>query len=132
MAEATTLISEITALVLVIALALWAYGWAMRQKRVDEKEERDALDLFQWLNDEYVKVEPFTPTGADAADVGWRFIQCHQSEPRERVFYEHYRDDLLEATQDAIEALERGWDREVGLHAPGAVRPPRPWPRPLK
>jgi hypothetical protein len=49
------------------------------------------------------KLEPFDiPTGAGDADVGWRVVQYHGSEPRERVVAEVYSDDPRAAIDAAM------------------------------
>lgn len=51
----------------------------------------------------YWKLEPFEmPTGQGDADVGWRVVEFHQQEPRERVIAEVFKDD----PRAALEAAE--------------------------
>lgn len=58
------------------------------------------------IADNYWKLDPFDmPTpGGDDADVGWKVIQYHRGQPREREVAVVYRDDPREAIDAAMSA----------------------------
>lgn len=68
------------------------------------EDGRDGARL-DWLAREYWRLDPFDmPTGAGDADVGWRVLQYHGDEPRERIVAEVYTDDPRAAIDAAIAA----------------------------
>lgn len=76
------------------------------------------------------------PTGQGDADVGWRVIQHHMSEPTERVVSEVYKDDPRSAIRAAIARLERDpyctgplHEEDAGLAAQAAAKGDQPLPR---
>lgn len=64
--------------------------------------------LLDFLRDESLDLRCFDmPTGGDDADIGWRTVQHHMGEPRERVASEVYHDDPRAAIIAAMERLRR-------------------------
>lgn len=76
------------------------------------KEHAEMVDLLTWVEERKLKVDPFDmPTGQGDADVGWRISQYVQDRSKhaggERVIYEHFKDDLVEALRIAKALYEK-------------------------
>ena len=65
---------------------------------------RDA-ELLRFLQDQCIDLRCFTTS--DGEDVGWRTVQHHMSEPRERVVSEVYGDQPRRAIREAMARIER-------------------------
>lgn len=74
----------------------------------------DDAALLDAMAREYWKLDPFDmPTpGGDDADVGWRVIEYHGDEPREREVAVHYADDPRAALRAALAAQPGGSDND--------------------
>lgn len=69
--------------------------------------QADALDaeLLSFLQDQSLDLRCFS--SSDGEDVGWRTVQHHMSEPRERVVSEVYCDQPRRAIREAMSRIER-------------------------
>ena len=74
---------------------------------VSPKSQADARDaeLLGFLQDQCIDLRCFTTS--DGEDVGWRTVQHHMSEPRERVVSEVYGDQPRRAIREAMARIER-------------------------
>ncbi|WP_253279357.1 hypothetical protein [Comamonas testosteroni] len=64
-----------------------------------------AAELLGFLQDQCIDLRCFTTS--DGEDVGWRTVQHHMSEPRERVVSEVYGDQPRRAIREAMARIER-------------------------
>ena len=64
-----------------------------------------AAELLRFLQDQCIDLRCFTTS--DGEDVGWRTVQHHMSEPRERVVSEVYGDQPRRAIREAMARIER-------------------------
>ena len=69
-----------------------------------QADARDA-ELLGFLQDQCIDLRCFTTS--DGEDVGWRTVQHHMSEPRERVVSEVYGDQPRRAIREAMARIER-------------------------
>ena len=69
-----------------------------------QADARDA-GLLRFLQDQSIDLRCFTTS--DGEDVGWRTVQHHMSEPRERVVSEVYGDQPRRAIREAMARIER-------------------------
>ena len=69
-----------------------------------QADARDA-ELLAFLQDQCIDLRCFTTS--DGEDVGWRTVQHHMSEPRERVVSEVYGDQPRRAIREAMARIER-------------------------
>ncbi|KGH27744.1 hypothetical protein [Comamonas testosteroni] len=68
-------------------------------------EDARAAELLGFLQDQCIDLRCFTTS--DGEDVGWRTVQHHMSEPRERVVSEVYGDQPRRAIREAMARIER-------------------------
>lgn len=69
-----------------------------------QADARDA-ELLSFLQDQCIDLRCFTTS--DGEDVGWRTVQHHMSEPRERVVSEVCSDDPRRAIREAMARIKR-------------------------
>ena len=79
-----------------------------------QADARDA-ELLDFLHDQCIDLRCFTTS--DGEDVGWRTVQHHMGEPRERVASEVYSDAPRQAIREAMARIERDPYCTGPLHA---------------
>ncbi|WP_043004925.1 hypothetical protein [Comamonas testosteroni] len=73
--------------------------------RPQAQADARAAELLGFLQDQCIDLRCFTTS--DGEDVGWRTVQHHMSEPRERVVSEVYGDKPRRAIREAMARIER-------------------------